>query len=69
MTTTARRSATALAAAGAMLLLPVHDHATAAPPAAVPAWFQPIARYYHHNPRIGPGYDFASLYAGARPIR
>ena len=32
--------------------------------AAPPAWFAPIAAYYHHNPKIGPGYDFASLYSG-----
>jgi hypothetical protein len=32
--------------------------------AAPPAWFAPIAAYYHHNPKIGPRYDFASLYSG-----
>jgi hypothetical protein len=29
-----------------------------------PAWFQPIAAYYHNNPAITPQFDFASLYSG-----
>ena len=29
-----------------------------------PAWFQPIAAYYHNNSAITPQFDFASLYSG-----
>ena len=38
----------------------------AASPAAVPAWFAPIAKSYGDNPRITPGFDFAALYAAPR---
>ena len=30
---------------------------------AAPAWFAPIAKSYGNNPKITPGFDFASLYA------
>lgn len=33
----------------------------------VPAWFQRIAAYYHHDPAITPEFDFASLYSGTPP--
>jgi hypothetical protein len=36
--------------------------ATASNP-ALPAWFQPISRYYNNDPRITPKFDFASLYS------
>ena len=35
-----------------------------------PAWFAPIAAYYHHNPKITPKTDFATLLYGMRkPVR
>ena len=30
---------------------------------AAPTWFAPIAKSYGNNPKITPGFDFASLYA------
>jgi hypothetical protein len=37
------------------------------PSATTPAWFQPIAAYYHNDPAITPQFDFASLYSGNPP--
>ena len=42
----------------------------AARAARTPAWFAPISAYYHHNPKITPQYDFASLYSGRiKPVK
>jgi hypothetical protein len=35
--------------------------------ATAPDWFAPIAASYGNNPRITPGFDFASLYSAGHP--
>ena len=56
-----------LAAAAATATWQLWPQAQARSATSSPAWFQPIAAYYHDDPAITPGFDFASLYAGYPP--
>ena len=56
--------AAVLATAAATTTWQLWPQAHAPAPTTAPAWFQPIAAYYHNNPAITPQFDFASLYSG-----
>jgi hypothetical protein len=60
-------AAVATTAAAAVALAGFGNGTPEARPEPVPAWFEPIAAYYGHDPKITPQTDFATLLFGAGP--